>query len=156
MHNVTLNVKKKNTHKLSMYIYIYMDVNTKKKIWKFPAVRLWEKGFQLGRGAEVTPHLLLNASKETLSYLNVSSYEFIFLSLVAQTVKNLPVTQKTYVWSLGREDALETGMATHFSIFAWRIPRTEEPGGLQSVGLPRVRHDWATNTTQQTLACKIL
>ena len=47
----------------------------------------------MGRGAEEeAPHLLLNASKETLSYLNVSNYEFIFLSLVAQTVKNLPVT----------------------------------------------------------------
>ena len=96
----------------------------------------------MGRGAEEgAPHLLLNASKETLSYLNVSNYEFIFLSLVAQTVKNLPVTQEIYVRSLGQEDPLETGMATHSSSFAWRIPRTEEPGGLQSVGLPRVRHD---------------
>ena len=52
----------------------------------------------MGRGVEEgAPHLLLNASKETLSYWNVSNYEFIFLSLVAQTVKNLPVTQETYV-----------------------------------------------------------
>ena len=55
-------------------------------------------------------------------------------SLVAQTVKNLPAIWETWVWSLGREDPLEKGMATHSSIFAWRIPWVEEPGGLQSMG----------------------
>ena len=55
--------------------------------------------------------------------------------LVAQMVKNLPVMQETGVRSLGQEDALEKGMATHSSILAWRIPETEEPGGLQSMGL---------------------
>ena len=59
-------------------------------------------------------------------------------SLVAQTVKNLPAVQETWVWSLGQEDPMEEGMATHSSILAWRIPWTEEPGGLQSMGLPRV------------------
>ena len=59
-------------------------------------------------------------------------------------VKNLPAVQEiqeTQVRSLGREDPLEKGMATHFSILAWRIPWTEEPGGLQSIGSQRVRHD---------------
>ena len=46
---------------------------------------------------------------------------------------------------LGQEDPLEKGMATHSSIFAWRIPQTEEPGGLQTMGSQRVGHDWATN-----------
>ena len=55
-------------------------------------------------------------------------------SLLAQTVKHLPVMWKTRVQSLGWEDPLETGMATHSSILAWRIPWTEEPGGLQSMG----------------------
>ena len=55
-------------------------------------------------------------------------------SQVAQTVKNLPVTQETLVRSLGQEDSLEKGMASHSSILAWRIPWTEEPGGLQSMG----------------------
>ena len=50
------------------------------------------------------------------------------------------------VRSLGCEDALEKGMATHFSILAWRIPWTEEPGGLQSIGLQSVRHERVTNT----------
>ena len=56
------------------------------------------------------------------------------VSLVAQTVKNLPVMQETRVQSLGQEDPLEKGMANHSSILAWRIPWTEEPGGLQSMG----------------------
>ena len=53
---------------------------------------------------------------------------------MAQTVKNLPAMQETRVQSLSREDPLEKGMATHSSILAWRIPWTEEPGGLQSLG----------------------
>ena len=59
-------------------------------------------------------------------------------SLVAQMVKYLPAMQETQVQSLGWEDPLEKGMATHSSILAWRIPWTEEPGGLQSMGLQRV------------------
>ena len=55
-------------------------------------------------------------------------------SLVAQTVKNLPAIQKTWIQSLCWEDPLEEGMATHSSILAWRIPWTEEPGGLQTMG----------------------
>ena len=56
-------------------------------------------------------------------------------------VKNLPAMQETQVQSLGWEDPLEEGMATHSSILAWRIPWTEEPGGLQSKGSQRVGHD---------------
>ena len=52
---------------------------------------------------------------------------------MAQKVKNLPVMQETQVQSLGGEDALEKGMATHFSLVAWSIPRTKEPGRLQSM-----------------------
>ena len=62
-------------------------------------------------------------------------------SLVAQMVKNLPAMQETWVQSLGWEDLLKEGMATHSSILAWRIPWTEEPGGLQSVEVQRVRHN---------------
>ena len=59
-------------------------------------------------------------------------------SLVAQMVKNLPARQETWVPSLGGEDPLEKGMATHPSILAWKIPWTEEPGGLQSIGSQRI------------------
>ena len=61
--------------------------------------------------------------------------------LVAQMVKNPPAMQKTLVRSLGWKEALEEGMASHSCILAWRIPWTEEPGGLQSMGSQRVRHD---------------
>ena len=62
-------------------------------------------------------------------------------SLVAQRLKRLPAMQETWVQSLGRGDPLEKEMATHSSILAWRIPWTEEPGGLQSPGSQRVGHD---------------
>ena len=65
---------------------------------------------------------------------------------MAQTLKNPPAMQETWVQSLGREDPLEKEMATHSSILAWRIPWTEEPGGLQSTGSQRIGHDWETNT----------
>ena len=60
---------------------------------------------------------------------------------MAQTVKHLPAMWETWVQSLGWEDPLEKAMATHSTILAWRIPWTEEPDGLQSMGLERVRHD---------------
>ena len=59
-------------------------------------------------------------------------------------VKNLPAIQETQVWSLGQEDPLVKGMATHSSILTWRIPWTEEPDGLQSTGGKRDGHDWVT------------
>ena len=62
-------------------------------------------------------------------------------SLVAQMVKDLPAMQETRILSLGREDPLEKGMATHSSILAWKIPWKEEPGRLQSMGSQRVRHN---------------
>ena len=60
---------------------------------------------------------------------------------MAQTVKNAPAVQETLVQSLGQETSLEKGMATHSSILAWRIPWTEDPGELQSMGSQRVRHN---------------
>ena len=63
------------------------------------------------------------------------------LTLVTQTVKNLSAMWETWVQSLGQEDAPEKKMATHSSILAWRIPRTEEPGELQSMGSQRIRHN---------------
>ena len=65
-------------------------------------------------------------------------------SLVAQTVKRLSIMRETWVWSLGREDPLEKEMTTHSSTLAWKMPWTEEPGRLQSMGLWRVRHTWVT------------
>ena len=72
---------------------------------------------------------------------------FVFLCLTSglplwlRGIKNQPAMQETQVRSLGQEDPLEKGMATHSSILAWRIPWMQEPGGLQSIGLQRVGHD---------------
>ena len=71
-------------------------------------------------------------------------------SLVAQTVKHLPTVWEIRVQSLSREDPLK-GMATYSSILDWRIPWTEEPGRLQSMGLQKAGHDWATNTHSLTV-----
>ena len=71
----------------------------------------------------------LGCPKQLFDILFIAEYV-----LVAQTVKNLPAMQETGVWSLGQEDPLEKGMATHSSVLAWKIPGTEEPGGMQSMG----------------------
>ena len=71
---------------------------------------------------------------------------------MAQLVKNPPImqeTQKMQIWSLGWEDPLEEKMATHSSILAWRIPWTEKPGGLQSIGCKELDNNLATNQQQQ-------
>ena len=70
-----------------------------------------------------------------------ASQSFRETSLVAQTVKHLPTMQKTWVQSLGQEDPLEKEMAPHSSTLAWKIPWTEKPGRLQSMGSQRVGHD---------------
>ena len=72
---------------------------------------------------------------------NGPSFQPNYTSRVAQSVKNLPAVQETWVQSLGWEDPLEKEMATHSSIIAWKISWTEEPGELQSMGSQRVGHD---------------
>ena len=105
--------------------------------------------FTQGSKSETVP-LKLSSLSTCLSWL-VDSFSdelanTLGTSLVAQTVKNLPTVQETWVRSLVWEDPLEKGMTTHSSILVWRIPWTEEPGELQSMGLQRVIHNWATNT----------
>ena len=70
----------------------------------------------------------------------------MFASLGAQMVENLPVQQETQIQYPGQEDALEEDIITHSSILAWEIPQTEKPGGLQSMGSQRDRHDLVTKT----------
>ena len=96
----------------------------------------------------------ITGEKKTFSKIYISPHFFMFIfvhvknsfkyqmwaSLVVQLVKNLPAMWETWVQSLDWEDALEEGMATHSSFLAWRIPRTEEPGGLQSMESQRVEH----------------
>ena len=75
------------------------------------------------------------------SLVSVSNLLIIGASLVAQVVKNLLAMQETTVRSLDWEEPLEKGMTTHSSILAWRIPWTEDPGGLQSLGSQTVKHN---------------
>ena len=93
-------------------------------------------------------------SRTWLKRLSSSSIGDRWASLVAQTVKRLPTMQETRVWSLGQEDPLEKEMATHSNIHAWKIPWTEEPGGLQSMGSQRVGHDWATSLQFTSSRCE--
>ena len=74
-----------------------------------------------------------------------SSFVTSAASLVAQMVKRLPAMRETWVWSLGQEYPMEKDMATYSSTLAWKIPWTEEPCRLQSMGLQRVGHNWATS-----------
>ena len=84
--------------------------------------------------AALQASLSFTVSRSLLKLVSIESV------LVAQTVKNLPAMQETQVRSLGQEDLPEKRMATHSSILVWRIPWTEELGGLQSMGSPRVGH----------------
>ena len=72
-----------------------------------------------------------------------SPLQYSWASLVVQTVKNPPEIQEIWIGSMGWEDPLEEGMATHSRVLAWRIPMDRGAGMLQSMGLQRVRHDWA-------------
>ena len=79
------------------------------------------------------------------THLEIVFFNGFWASLVAQRLRRLPPMRETWVWSLGREDPQEKEMATHISPLAWKIRWMEEPGRLQSVGLQRVGHDWATS-----------
>ena len=87
---------------------------------------------------------ILNKHKFKDIFLSVFLSTMRRTSLVAWMVKNLPAMKETWVSSPDWEDPLEEGMITHSGILAWRIPWTEEPGGLQSKGSQRVEHDWST------------
>ena len=90
--------------------------------------------------------LFLEQRNRVLSLWFTELFMIWWASLVAQLVKNLLARQETWVWSLGWEDPLEKGKATHSSILPWRIPWTEKPGELQSIGSQSVGHDGLTDT----------
>ena len=111
---------------------------------------LSEKKFKPEEKA-MTSLMYLKGNKANLEFLNQSlkvQHIESMVSLEAQMVKNLPAVQETQVRSLGQEDPLEKKMVTHSSILAWEIPWTEEPGGLRSKGLQKVRHNLATKQQQ--------
>ena len=101
-------------------------------------VKLHERDYQMSnKSTHVTMYGKITGTEilEIISVLNI-----LRASLVAQRLKRLPTMRETWVRSLGWEDPLEKEMAIHSSILAWRIPWTEEPGGLQSTGSQRVGH----------------
>ena len=113
--------------------------------------------FALCQNAPTLSFKCLNSRYSTIGMIYVFRFTFLFqnndnfdtksvFSLVAQMVKNLPATWEIWVWSLGQEDPLEKELATYSSVLAWRIPWTEEPGGLQSTGSQRIGYNWMTNT----------
>ena len=92
----------------------------------------------------LTQTCMYTRARKRLSYMKTNIYQVpdMLASLVAHTVKNLSAMWETQVRSPAGEDPLKKGMATHSSILAWRIPWTEKPGGLQSMGLQKVGHNW--------------
>ena len=112
---------------------------------------------EMGRGQV---HLLCpeyDTAPRTLDGLQLNQVLFSRNSMLpmAQMVKNSPAMWENWVWSLGWEDPVEKGLATHSSILAWRSQWTEEPGGLQSTGMQRVGHDWATKHSTALLERRI-
>ena len=90
-------------------------------------------------------HLFILISPFHIPSFSSTSHLLVPLNCNHLSIKCLPPMRETWVRSLGREDPLEKGMATHSSILAWRIPWTEEPGRLQFTGSQRVGHDWVTS-----------
>ena len=106
----------------------------------------FSRGISLTQGSHSSLLCFLHWQADSLPLCHLGIPHTYIYTHVPQIVRNLPAMQETQVWSLGWEDPLEKGMATHCSILAWRIPWTEEPGGLQSMGWQRIQHNWATNT----------
>ena len=117
------------------FVNVYQSKQTSGRVGMLTAcVLLYRKSklkAQVLSGASLVAQMVKNPKAQVLSGA----------SLVAQMVKNLPAKQETRVGSLGQEDPLQEGMATHSSFLAWRIPWTEESGGLHPMGSQRVGHD---------------
>ena len=104
----------------------------------------WWAGYNLLEGSRILPKSGPGIASVRRVRMDDEERKNPSLFPSCSAVKNLPARQETRTQSLGQEDPLEEVMATHSSILAWKIPWTEEPGGLQSVGPHRVRHDWVT------------
>ena len=120
-----------------------------KRLWKLPDGRDWLRG-KLGfvlMGRAMLSKSVIQFSVDGWGCVPSLLFPWgqTMTSLVAQTVKHLPTMWDTWIQSLGWEDLLEKEREIHSSILAWKIPWMEEPGGLQSKGSQRVRHDWATS-----------
>ena len=134
--------KYKNKTKTRTNVNIWKRSSWRRK-WQPTPVLLPRKSHGRRSLVQATAH---GVAKSQTRLSNFTLYIFINMDFMTQTVKNLPAMQETWVPSLGQEDPLEEKMAIHSSTLAWKIPWTEEPGGLPSMGWQRVGHNWATNT----------
>ena len=110
-------------------------------VGKIPWRRAWEPTLAFFPGKYPGPRSLVGYSPWCCKESDLTERLSHTCKAYTQRLKHLPAMLETWVRSLGREDSLEKEMATHPSILAWRTPWTEEPGGLQSIGLQRVGHD---------------
>ena len=125
---------------LGFYVWIYLE---------YAFLQTVEISNCLGIHCEICCFLQPKAVfPANVAYLCDSSCIWLTWLLRTFWFQEWPLPQETRIWSLGQEDPLGKGMASHSSILAFRISWTEEPGGLQSVGSQRVRHDWVTNTIE--------
>ena len=109
--------------------------------WEFKELQSWQSSFREARSWKVVVTL---AARGLCSPKTPLWRQHSWASLVAQRVKRLPTKQETWVWSLGWDNPLEKEMAVHSRTLAWKIPRMEEPGRLQSTGSWQVRRGWVT------------
>ena len=136
-------------HFFCLSICLWMDMGYYSILALWTVLNMWTWIYKISLWDPVfNSSAYLFRSRTSRAYGN---YIYIFFnnyhtSLLTQMVKNLLVMKETQVQSLVREDHLERGVTTHSSILAWRIPWTEEPSKLQSLGSQRVWYDWATNT----------
>ena len=129
----------------TLRLWVYLVIRPKRKL-QMPTlhVHMWRKLTDKGTwgGENIWGGLWRGACLSLQMWMHFIQGS---TNLVAQMVKNLPAMRETRVWSLGREDPLEEGMATHSRLLTRRIPWMEEPGGLQCMGSQIVRHDLVTN-----------
>ena len=132
--------------RLSNFPFTFHFHTLEKEMATHSSVLAWESQ---GRGSLVGCRLWGRTELDTTEATSQQQQQqhVYWSSLLAQIVKNMPVMQETWIWSLGQEDPLKKGMAAHSSILAWRVSWTEEPGRLQSVESQRIGHNWATNTS---------
>ena len=126
---------------IKMFYEIQPQIMQKKKLYK---TKISSSMIYHKINIHIIPPRSKNRTFQKLLPLNYTSYSFSASFPGGSVVKNLPTIQETWVWSLGLEDPLETEIATHSSILAWKTPWTEEPGRLQCMGSQKI-WTWLSN-----------
>ena len=135
-------------HHSVFYAVLHQITSLKCIHYKFSFMSFPQSLTQIFKSSMIAPKLswVMLLFEKLMKNINSFPQKRHRASMVAQAVKNLPAMQDTWVQSWGWEDPLEKGMASHFNILAWRIPWTEELGGVWFMGLQKVRRNWVTST----------